>query len=83
MRLIDYLKQNRLTYAAFAGTVGVGDASTYHKYAVGKRCPNPEMVERILLATDGEVTPNDHHAAYLDAHPEISAAVKAPRGGLK
>lgn len=58
MKLSDYLTANSLTAAAFASKIG-RHRSTVIRLIGGNVRPDRETVERILAATDGQVTPND------------------------
>ena len=75
MRLKDYLHRKNMTEVAFAEQIGV------HASAVNRLIPDPgkpparrpslEMMERILVATGGEVTPNDFVGPeYVDFLPD-------------
>jgi hypothetical protein len=59
MELAAYLKRERKTYSAFGLLIGTNHARTVERYAKGKQRPNAVMMQRITLATSGEVTPND------------------------
>ncbi len=60
MQLRDYLNQSNISPINFAGLVGVGHQNVY-RYLSGKRIPSPEIMRRIVVATDGQVTPNDFY----------------------
>lgn len=58
MKLIDYLHRERLTAAAFAARIDVS-ASTITRLLARERVPKLDLLEKVMIATDGEVTPND------------------------
>ena len=58
MFLKDYLKTNNISQNRFAKKCGV-DKSSMSRIVQGKRFPRPEILNRIELATDGEVKAND------------------------
>ena len=58
MQLARYLKISGLTDAQFAAMVGAS-RSIVVKWRRGERSPRPDAVRRIMLATGGDVTPND------------------------
>ena len=58
MRLADYLRAEKLTLAAFASRIEVGPMAV-HRYAKAGRVPQPDVMRRIIEATDGAVTAND------------------------
>lgn len=66
MLLTTYLKKNGLTDTAFAGLVGVGQAtiSRYHR----GRFPSIEQIIKIEEVTGGAVKANDHVKAYCKFH---------------
>lgn len=69
MTLSDYLKRNDLTAARFGQMIGVtGEA--VRRYAAGKRTPRPEVMRRIVDATDGAVDFRDFYAQ--DAASEVA-----------
>ena len=58
MTLKEYIKINKISQARFARRCGISRSAINH-FIAGRRYPNPETMRRILLATDGEVKPND------------------------
>lgn len=58
MRLSDYLEKNRLTQTAFAELIGA-DQGQIARYVSGERLPRRDLMQKIIDATDGAVTPND------------------------
>ena len=58
MTLKEYIKINKISQARFARRCGVSRSAINH-FIAGRRYPNPETMRRILLATNGEVKPND------------------------
>ena len=71
MKLSEHMKANGLTLAAFAEMIGVSGAKAVHRYALGQRMPTPEVMRRIVAATDGAVQPNDFYD--LDAPGDPSS----------
>lgn len=70
MKLHLYLSENKITEAAFAEAIGVTRISVA-RYKAG-RVPEAEVMDRIIEATSGAVTPND----FFDL-PSPSEAVAA------
>ena len=58
MKLIDYIKQNRLTQNKFAIKSGL-TRSAICRLVKSERFPNPNTMNKIELATLGQVTAND------------------------
>ncbi len=58
MTLADYLAVNAKSPDEFAREVGV-DPVSVRRYLAGKRLPRWSVLERIMKATAGAVTPND------------------------
>ena len=58
MTLKEYIKINKISQAKFARRCGVSRSAINH-FIAGRRYPNPETMRRILLASNGEVKPND------------------------
>jgi len=58
MTLNEYLKANKISQAQFARRCGITRSAVCH-FIAGRRYPSPEIMRRILLATNGEVKPND------------------------
>lgn len=54
MKLLQYLEEVGLSYAAFAAKVGVTPSSV-SRIANGKRIPRADLAERITIATKGKV----------------------------
>lgn len=65
MRLKDYLKAAGMTRAEFAKMVGC-EQPTVSRYLRG-RVPAPEVMARIVAATNGAVTPNDFYNLPTEA----------------
>jgi len=60
MKLNDYIKRNELSVSDAAALFGVSEQSVY-KYLSNERLPKADIMERILHATSGLVTPNDFY----------------------
>jgi transcriptional regulator with XRE-family HTH domain len=58
MRLDEYLTQTSASRAEFAQEIGVSVESV-RRYLAGERIPDREIMVKIALATDGQVTAND------------------------
>jgi hypothetical protein len=69
MKLNDYLMHQGLDDLAFGAKVG-RDRSTIFRIRTGTHKPSPDLMEKIALATGGQVQPND----YFDGLPEAEAA---------
>lgn len=61
MKLADYLSGNEVSTAEFAAQINATQA-TVSRYVTGKRIPDPTIMKRIFVATDGQVSPNDFYA---------------------
>lgn len=75
MKLSEYLAANHITYTAFAKATGY-DIETVRRWAIGKRFPGREPMEKIREVTGGQVQPNDFLDA--DASPPPADAGGAP-----
>jgi len=58
MTLADYLKDQKLTDAAFARAIGV-ERQAVGRYRSGVRFPEKPILQKIYEATNGAVTAND------------------------
>lgn len=58
MKLSDYMKSTNTAVREIAEKVGVSRMAVRY-WADEKRMPRPELMKRIVEATNGEVTPND------------------------
>lgn len=63
MVLSEYLRNNNVTYTAFAKRVGVSRV-TVMKWATGRIMPRPEHISSIFEATRGSVTLKDVYVNY-------------------
>jgi transcriptional regulator with XRE-family HTH domain len=75
MNLRTYLDQKKISPARFAGSIKVSVAAL-HRYLGGERIPRPEVLERIVEATDGTVQPNDFFA-FAHSAPDVAAEPQA------
>ena len=64
MKLLDYLKKNKISQGEFARIVGVPQPSVFHW--VNGTVPTLKVMPKIYLATNGEVTANDWYIDYKD-----------------
>lgn len=78
--LPNYLSSRAETQTAFAARAGLTD-STLSRVLTGKSPPSPDVVERVRVATDGEVTPNDLFEAWRLARDDAAATSAAERAG--
>ncbi len=60
MNLHTYLKTNHLNNRQFAEKIEV-TSNAVGNYVSGSRLPRPDIMQRIVSATDGLVTPNDFY----------------------
>lgn len=65
MRLKDFLKDQEISAVKFAETIGVSQPAV-GLWLSGKRMPEPEVLERIIEATKGQVTVQDLHDARIE-----------------
>lgn len=61
MELRQYLDDREMPVAAFAERIGVTVQALY-RYINGERIPKREIMDRIVRATCGRVTPSDFYA---------------------
>jgi len=61
MKLKQYIKDERLTYAEFGNMIGTPYPRTVQRYAEGLRIPKPDVMAKITIVTNGKVTPNDFY----------------------
>lgn len=73
MKLAAYLTTKSLTQAAFASLVNVSQA-TINRYVTDERFPDPEMIERIAVATNRKVTFADWHEQAVGARKAKASA---------
>ena len=58
MTLSDYLRKNQLSFTDFGKSIGI-TSQAVARHSRGERWPRPEIMRRIVNATDGSVMPND------------------------
>ena len=58
MKLISFLRLNKLSDLAFAESLGVSRAGV-RKWMYGQRVPRADEMLKIIAATNGDVMPND------------------------
>ena len=65
MKLETYLKTNKLAVASFAKSIGVLRYAVYSYFSRDgkkpKKFPSPETMQKIVVVTNGAVTPNDFY----------------------
>lgn len=61
MTLKQYLSEQDLSCEAFGRLIGVGAPSVW-RYATGARMPRPNIMRKIVAATDGAVQPTDFYS---------------------
>jgi len=71
MKLIDFMREQKLTDAAMAALVGSVSAHGIRKVKYGERSPSLSLAIRIENATGGKVTPAD---LLMDREPAPEAA---------
>lgn len=71
MKLADWLKIKKLPRYKFAAKIGV-QPSVVTDYCLGRYCPRPRTVEKIIRVTGGDVTANDFLSA--EAQRTLEAA---------
>lgn len=60
MRLLDYLRDRKESFAAFGRRLpSHKPAATVQRWALGARDPSPDDKRDIFVTTEGQVTPND------------------------
>ena len=65
MTLDEWRHTQNLTYSQLATKIGVTQAGTARRYALGEQWPRPETLDRIVAATNGAVTVDDMHACRV------------------
>lgn len=69
MTLDEWLKKEQMTDAAFARRSGIGLRVLIGRYRRGVSFPSRSNLERIFVATDGQVTANDFLFLREEAQP--------------
>lgn len=67
MKLVDFMRNHRLSDDEFAASVGGCSAFAVRKWKYGERIPRGETLNRIAAATGGAVTANDFMPEPADA----------------
>lgn len=82
MKILDYMKTNRLKQEDFAAQIGVSQG-TLSRYINGSRIPTPQVFASIYKKTDGQVSPNDFYdlEPAEDTTPAAGSACPDPNGG--
>lgn len=73
VKLDDYLKDAKLTNAAFAERLAVSEA-TISRLRNGKQAPSWDLIQRIVAETSGKITPNDFLSPEYAAPTSAEAA---------
>lgn len=60
MKLADYLNETNTTVTAFARKIDEAQ-ETVSRYVNGQRIPRPAIMSKIVVETEGRVTPNDFY----------------------
>lgn len=60
MKLLDYLKQNKITQLDFAEIMGTYPRAV-HRWVHHDCLPLPDMMVKIYITTKGQVTPSDFY----------------------
>lgn len=66
--LRDWIRREGLTQWNVAAFVGVSQAAV-NRWCNGRRFPCAEAIRAIEQLTAGEVTADDHYAAWMHSHP--------------
>tara|TARA_R100001510_G_C7587054_1_gene157989 strand:+ start:28 stop:222 length:195 start_codon:yes stop_codon:yes gene_type:complete len=61
MTLEDWRKQKNFTYTELAEKLDAAHTRVASRWCKGESIPNKTYMERIILATDGAVMPNDFY----------------------
>ncbi len=61
MTLAEYIDQTGETHEQLATKIGECSVSGLRKWLRGERIPQKEVMERIFVATDGKVRPDDFY----------------------
>jgi hypothetical protein len=77
LKLDQFLAEKDMSRADFAKAIGVSEVSVT-RYIGGTRLPQPAIMARIAVVTDGAVTPND----FLLAVDAPTAPIAANEGAL-
>ncbi|WP_374634006.1 helix-turn-helix domain-containing protein [Ferrovibrio sp.] len=64
MKLVEWLKRNGKKPEAIAAVIGLSQPGI-SRVLSGQRIPRPETMARIVLATGGQVQPNDFYAEHI------------------
>lgn len=72
MKLDVWLAQNQMNATQFAALIGCRE-STVSMYVSGKRMPRHDLMQRIMAATDNQVTPDDMFAMRMAANAGAAA----------
>lgn len=59
MHLAEWMQEEKLSLAQAARGIGAANASVVQRYRDGQRIPDRERMRRLVIASDGRVTPND------------------------
>lgn len=68
-----YLAAKGIKQADFAAEIQCSQPSVA-RYVAGKRIPDNDVMKRIIIATDGEITPNDFFGIQRPFRPSSEAA---------
>lgn len=66
MNLRSYLTASGISESAFGARIGVSQAAV-NRYVRRARIPTPQIMSRIVEATDGQVTANDFYGQTGEA----------------
>jgi transcriptional regulator with XRE-family HTH domain len=73
MNLKTYLKNKNLNDSEFAVLINTSQTAV-NRYKLGRRTPSPDVMQRIIDVTGGEVTANDWYDLPIAPAPESSHA---------
>lgn len=78
MKLGAWLDQQNLSQSAFSRSIGVRPA-TINRYVLGKRLPDHYVMQLIMTATGGAVTPKD----FYESSPALKKKTRKAAGRVK
>lgn len=61
MQLSEYLKSTGISVAEFGLQIGAKSRANVYRYLKGVHIPEPKVMKKIVVATQGKVTANDFY----------------------
>lgn len=65
MKLREWRQTQKLSLHRMASLLGLANQVTYRRYEIGEHRADAPIIEKIVAATDGVVTPQDMHETRL------------------